>query len=128
MTPRQGELFWIEGSEARGSMPPIGHPHLILQEDALNASRLSTVVVVALTTNRKRHTEPGNILLEAGEGSLPKQSVIVVSQVSSVEKSQLGKRIGMLAPERVQQVFRGLRLQQASYFREDGSAERAPSE
>ena len=60
--------------------------------------------------------EPGNVLLDVDEGNLPKRSVVVVSQVSSVEKARLGERIGALSEARVEQILAGLRFQQASFF------------
>lgn len=63
-----------------------------------------------------RITEPGNVLLEAGEGGLSKQSVVLVSQILSVEKSRSGDRIGELGPERVEQILEGLRFQQRAFF------------
>jgi mRNA interferase MazF len=74
------------------------------------------VVVCALTSNLHRASEPGNVLLEVGEGYLPKQSVVVVSQVSSVDKARLGERIGWLSDTRVEQVLAGMRFQQVSFF------------
>lgn len=112
----RGDLFWIEPDESRGSVPGYAHPHVVVQDDVFNHSRVSTVVVCALTSNLKRANEPGNVLLEAGEGNLPKQSVVVVSQVSSVEKARLGERIGALSDARVEQILAGLRFQQASFF------------
>jgi len=61
--------------------------------------------------------EPGNVLLDVDEGDLPKRSVVVVSQVSSVEKARLGEWIGALSKARVEQILAGLRFQQASFFR-----------
>ena len=57
-----------------------------------------------------------NVLLDAGEGELPKQSVVVVSQIASVEKIRLGERIGSLSQARVEQILAGLRFQQRSFF------------
>jgi mRNA interferase MazF len=113
---RRGELYWLEPDESRGSVPGVAHPHLVVQDDVFNLSRVSTVVVCALTSNLQRASEPGNVLLEPGEGGLSRQSVVVVSQISSVSKESLGARIGALAPERVEQVLDGLRFQQASFF------------
>jgi mRNA interferase MazF len=113
----RGAIHWIAPDDARGPAPSYSHPHVIVQDDVFNHSRITTVVVCALTTNLHRATEPGNVLLEDGEGSLPKRSVVVVSQISSVEKSRLGERIGMLSAERVDQVLAGLRFQQTSFFR-----------
>lgn len=112
----QGDLFWVTSDEDRGSVPPIAHPHVVVQDDVLNRSRLTTVVVCALTTNQKRASEPGNVLLAPGEGSLPQPSVVIVSQVSSIERAQLGPRIGTLSPDRVAQILNGMRFQQASFF------------
>jgi mRNA interferase MazF len=89
---------------------------VVVQDDVFNHSRITTVVVCALTSNFHRANEPGNVLLEAGEGNLPKQSVVVVSQVSSVDKARLEERIGSLSEERVEQVLAGLRFQQVSFF------------
>jgi mRNA interferase MazF len=74
------------------------------------------VVVCALTSNLHRANEPGNVLLEVGEGNLPQQSVVIVSQVSSVDKARLGERIGSLSDTRVEQILAGLRFQQVSFF------------
>lgn len=114
---RRGDLFWVEPDDARGSVPGVRHPHVVVQDDVLNASRIHTVVVCALTSNLKRANEPGNVLLDPGEGDLERRSVVVVSQVSSIDKSQLGARIGSLSQERVEQILSGLRFQQRSFFR-----------
>ena len=113
---RRGDLFWIELDEARGSVPGLRHPHVVVQDDVFNRSRVTTVVVCALTSNLHRAGEPGNVLLDIGEGNLERRSVVVVSQVSSVEKARLGERIGALSEERVEQILDGLRFQQASFF------------
>ena len=113
----RGDLFWIAPDDSRGPTPSYSHPHVVVSEDVFNHSRITTVVVCALTTNLHKASEPGNVLLEPGEGSLPKQSVVVVSQISSVEKARLGERIGSLSGARVDQIVAGLRFQQASFFR-----------
>ena len=112
----RGDLFWIEPDESRGSIPGHAHPHVVIQDDVFNRSRISTVVVCALTSNLNRGNEPGNVRLEPGEGNLPRQSVVVVSQVSTVYKARLGERIGALSDDRVEQILAGMRFQQASFF------------
>ena len=113
----RGDLFWVEPDESRGSIPGFSHPHVVVQDDVFNRSRITTVVVCALTSNLDRANEPGNVLLDLREGNLPKQSVVVVSQVSSISKAQLGEFIGTLSEERVEQILAGMRFQQASFFR-----------
>ena len=113
----RGDVFWIGPDDSRGPVPSYSHPHVVVQDDVFNHSRITTVVVCALTSNLHRASEPGNVLLEVGEGNLPKQSVVVVSQISSVDKARLGERIGSLSDARVEQILAGLRFQQVSFFR-----------
>lgn len=114
----QGELYWIHPDDAPELAPTAPHPHVIVQDDVFNHSRIGTVVVCALSSNLRRASEPGNVLLDEGEGGLPKQSVVVVSQIASVPRTQLGERIGALQPSRVEQILDGLRFQQRSFFGE----------
>jgi len=113
----RGDLFIVAPDESRADFVNYAHPHVVVQEDVFNHSRISSVVVCALTSNLHRATEPGNVLLDAGEGGLPKQSVVVVSQISSIDKERLGERIGALSEARVEQILSGLRFQQRSFFR-----------
>lgn len=112
MIIHQGDIYWVPLSAPDGVESTITHPHVVVQDTALNRSRIPTVVVCALTTNLKRASWPGTVLLEVGEANLPKQSVVMVSQVSTVHKTQLGAYIGSLTPERVQQIMAGLRFLQ----------------
>lgn len=112
----RGDIFWIAPDDSRGPAPAYSHPHVVVQDDVFNHSRISTVVVCALTTNLSQGHGPGNVLLAPGEGELPKQSVVIVSQISSLEKSRLGPKIGSLSAERVDQVVAGLRFLQRTYF------------
>lgn len=111
---RRGDVYWVAVPREGTSERP--HPHVVVQDDVFNQSRLDTVVVCALTTNLHRATEPGNVLLDEGEADLPARSVVVVSQVSTVARSALGAPIGRLGPERVDQILDGLRFQQRSGF------------
>ena len=108
----QGDLFWIGPDEGRGSVPGSPHPYVVVQDDLFNRSRIGTVIVCALTTNLNRASEPGNVLLDTGEGNLEKPSVVVVGQVSCLYKSRLGNRIGTLSKQRVEEVLAGMRFQQ----------------
>lgn len=112
----RGDVFWIGPDDSRGPVPSYSHPHVVVQDDVFNHSRITTTVVCALTSNLHRANEPGNVLLEVDEGNLPKQSVVIVSQVSSVDKARLGERIGSLSDTRVEQILGGLRFQQVSFL------------
>ena len=72
-------MFWIGPDGPQRPVPGYSHPHVVVQDDVFNRSRITTVVVCTLTSNLHRANEPGNVLLDLGEGNLPKRSVVVVS-------------------------------------------------
>jgi mRNA interferase MazF len=104
----QGAVYWAPLAE-----PGAVHPYVVIQADVLNHSRINTVVVCALTSNLKRASLPGNVLLEAGEANLPRPSVVEVSKVSAVDKTQLGEYIGSLTRERIHQILAGMQFLQS---------------
>ncbi len=110
MIIKQGEIYWIDLGEPEGSEPGYRHPHVVVQNNVFNHSRINTVVVCALTSNLKRAAVPGNVLLKKGEAGLKKDSVVNVSQVVTVNKSDLVELIGSLPLARVKQITAGLKL------------------
>lgn len=110
MVINQGDIYWVELDEPSGSAPGYRHPHVVVQNNLFNRSQIRTVVVCALTSNLKRAGAPGNLLLEKGEANLSKQSVVNVSQVFTVDKSQLDEYIGTVSSRRVREILNGLRL------------------
>ena len=82
----RGALYWIAPDPLKDS---VEHPHVVLQDDIFNASRIPTTIICALSTHLQKATEPGNVLLDEAEAGLPRRSVIVVSQLSVVDKLAL---------------------------------------
>lgn len=110
MVINQGDIYWVDLDEPSGSEPGYRHPHVVVQNNVFNASKINTVIICALTSNIKWAQAPGNVLLEQTEGNLPKQSVVLVSQIFTVDKSQLGEFIGTLPERRVKQILAGINL------------------
>ena len=110
MVIHQGDVFWIDLEEPKGSEPGYRHPHVVIQNNLFNRSKIGTVVVCALTSNLRRADAPGNVLLDKKEANLPKQSVINVSQIITVDKGQVGEYIGALSSQRVRQILDGIKL------------------
>lgn len=108
MTIAQGEVWWADLPEARGSGPGFRRPVVVVQGDALNRSRIATVVCVALTSNLKWANAPGNVLLPANVTGLPKESVANVSQVVTLDKADLTERTGKLSRAKLDLVLSGL--------------------
>lgn len=110
MVINQGDIFWITLAEPAGSSPGYRHPHVVVQNNLFNQSRIHTTVVCTLTTNLKRANAPGNVPLDSGEGGLTKSSVVLVSQLFTVDKSDLTEHVGTLSKKRVRQILEGIRL------------------
>ena len=110
MVIRQGDVFWIDLGEPRGSAPGYRHPHVVVQNNLFNQSRINTSVVCAITSNLARASAPGNVLLRKSEAGLPRPSVVNVSQVFTVDKSELTERIGTLSGKRVLEIIEGMKL------------------
>ena len=83
---------------------------VIVQNNVFNRSPLGTVLVCALTTNLRRAKAPGNVLLDENEADLPKQSVIVVSQILTIDKLELIDKIGTLSKGRINEILEGIKL------------------
>lgn len=106
----RGEIWWAALPATTGSGPGLDRPVLIVQDDVFNQSKIGTVIVVILTSNARLADAPGNVMLPCSATGLPKDSVANVSQVFTIDKSLLGKRVGML-PEALQtEVDEGLRM------------------
>lgn len=110
MVINQGDIYWIDLEAPRGSEPGYRHPHVVVQNNLFNHSQIRTVLVCPLTSNLKRAHAPGNVLLEKREANLPKQSIVNVSQVFTVDKAQLSDYIGTSSPRRVRQILDGIKL------------------
>lgn len=110
MVIRQGDVYWVDLGAPSGSGPGLLQPHVVVQNDLFNRSRLPTVVVCALTSNLARAASPGNVLLDEDEAGLPRRSVVNVTQLFTVDRRDLVERIGRLDPMRVREVLTGIDL------------------
>jgi mRNA interferase MazF len=104
----QGEIWWADLPAPTGSGPGFRRPVVVVQGDALNQSRIATVVCVPLTSNLKWALAPGNVHLPARLTGLPKDSVANVSQIVSVDKDLLTVRVGRLPGSKLGLVLSGI--------------------
>ncbi len=110
MVIKQGEIYCIDLSEPRGSEPGYRHPHIVIQNNLFNASRINTIVVCSITSSLKRAKAPGNVLLNQGEANLPKKSVVNISQIFTVNKDDLVEKIGQVSERRITEILNGIKL------------------
>ena len=108
MVIAQGEVWWADIGEPTGSAPGFRRPVVVVQCDAMNRSRIGTVVCVPLTSNLKWATAPGNVLLKAGVTGLPKDSVANVSLIVALDKQQLTERSGKLSSRQLEAILNGI--------------------
>lgn len=106
----RGEIWWATLPSPRASEPGYRRPVLIVQSDAFNSSRIRTVIAAVITTNTRLAGAPGNVLLTRRESGLPKESVVNVSQVVTLDKSYLRERVSSLPRWQLRAVEAGLRL------------------
>ena len=108
MVIRQAEIWWADLPEPTGSEPGFRRPVLIVQGDGLNFSQIATVVCVPLTSNLGWAEAPGNVLLRARATGLPKDSVANVSQIVTIDRSQLTELAGRISKAQLEDVLAGL--------------------
>lgn len=105
----RSEMWWANLPDPQGSGAGYRRTVLIIQSDAFTASRLNTVIVVAITGNLRLAAAPGNVFLSASESGLPRDSVINVAQIVTLNKSALAQRVGWLTTHTMTAVDRGIR-------------------
>ena len=107
---QRGEIWWVDLAEPRGSEPAFRRPVVVIQSDAFNRSRIGTVAVAAITSNLELAGAPGNVRLSRRESKLPRESVVNVSQLLTLDRRFLSERVGRLPASAFAQVEAGLRV------------------
>lgn len=106
---RRSEIWWAELPEPIASEPGYRRSVLIVQSDDFTRSRIQTVIAAVLTTNLRFAAAPGNVLVRSNDTGLPKDSVINVSQIITIDKSFLTERVRQLDTRVMSLVEDGIR-------------------
>ena len=104
----QARRWWADPGEPVGSAPGDRRPVVVVQGDAVNRSRIGTVVCVPLTSHLKWSDAPGNVLLTARATALEKDSVANVAPVVALDRGRLTERVGKVAPRRLEAILSGI--------------------
>jgi mRNA interferase MazF len=107
---QRGEIWWADLPEPSGATPGYRRPVLLIQADAFTQSRIATLIAVIISSNLRIAAAPGNVVLRASESGLPKDSVINVSQIVTLDKLTLDEHVGHVSARTLEQVEDGLRL------------------
>jgi mRNA interferase MazF len=107
---KQGEIYWVDLGEPSGSDPGYRHPHIVIQNNLFNSSKINTVVMCSLTSNLKRGLSPGNVVLKKGEADLSQKSVVNITQIYTINKNDLCEKIGKVNSKRIKEIILGIQL------------------
>jgi len=110
MVIKRGEIWWADLPEPIGSSPGFSRPVLIVQSDSFNKTNLNTSIVAFITTNLDLAEMKGNVLLKKNQSDLPKDSVLNVTQIFTIDKRLLVEYVGAVSERKMEQVEKGLRL------------------
>jgi mRNA interferase MazF len=106
---RRGSIYWADLGAPRGSRPAKRRPVLVIQAGPFNDSRLNTTLAAVITSNTGLAAMPGNVFLPAASSGLPKDSVVNVTALVTLDKAGLDDETGQLPPALMSRVDRGLR-------------------
>ena len=107
---KRGEIWWASLSEPRGSEPGSRRPVVIISSNAYNDSKINTVLAAVITSNMRLAEAPGNIRLPKRSSKLPRESVINVSQIITIDKCYLDDRVSKLNAQFIESLNEGLAL------------------
>lgn len=105
----RGGVYWADLGQPVGSRPANRRPVLVIQSDSYNESRLATVLVAVVTSNTALATMPGNVFLPTAVTGLPRDSVVNIMALVTLNKSDLSEQVGQVPSRLLDDVDRGLR-------------------
>ncbi|MHB1617845.1 MAG: type II toxin-antitoxin system PemK/MazF family toxin [Metallibacterium sp.] len=107
---KRGEVWWSVLPDPAGSGPGLRRPVVIIQANPFNDSRIGTVIVAVITSNLALAAAPGNVRVTKSDSGLPQVSVINISQLLTLDRRLLAKRVKLLPTQVVQALNAGLHL------------------
>ncbi|HET7385037.1 MAG TPA: type II toxin-antitoxin system PemK/MazF family toxin [Nocardioidaceae bacterium] len=109
MVSRRADIYWADLGPVSGSRPAKRRPVLVVQSEPYNDSRLATVLTAVIASNTALATMPGNVFLPASTSGLPRDSVVNITALVTLNKSDLTDRAGQVPPSLMRNVEQGLR-------------------
>jgi mRNA interferase MazF len=107
---KRGEIWWAAPPSPVGSGPGYKRPVLIIQANPFNASRISTIIVAVITSNLALAEAPGNVRIGKSDSGLAEASVVNISQIITIDRSILSKKVKALPGAAMEKVTEGLKL------------------
>ncbi len=110
MVIKRGTIHWAKLNNPRESEPGFRRPIIIISANAFNRSSIHTVLAAVITSNTRLKDAPGNVFLPGTKSGLPRDSVVNVSQLITLDKNFIGDQIGKLPPAYLTKLENGIRL------------------
>lgn len=110
MVVLRGQIWWADLGEPRGSSPGYERPVVILQSDSFNKTELNTVIVAIMTSNLRLAQMPGNVVVSMRTSGLESDSIINITQLFTLDRTDLIEYLGALPENKINQIGGGLRL------------------
>ena len=108
MVISQGDVVWAEIPIPSGSEAGFRRPIVVVQGEAFNRSDIATVVCVPLTSKLRWAAAPGNVLLSRKSTGLAKDSIANVSQILTIDRQFLSRRVGSISKADLQSILMGI--------------------
>ena len=106
----RGEIWWADLGIPFGSEPGYKRPVVVIQDDSFNRSKIQTVIVASITTNQNLADAPGNVYLDTEDSALPRNGVVNISQISTIDKRRLTDKIKVLSQSLMSEIDYGIKL------------------
>jgi mRNA interferase MazF len=106
--PKRGEVYYVAFDPTVGVEIRKTRPALIIQNDVGNTHSSATIVAAITSTTREAY--PYEVALQSGEGGLPKDSIVLLNQVRTIDKQRLRKKLGVVSPETMRKVDRAIAI------------------
>ena len=100
-----GEIWWVDFQEPRGSTPAFVRPGIVVQNNELNSSELKSTIVIPVTTNCRLADYKGNVFLNKSKSKLSKDSVALCAQITTVDKQALLEKNSKLSSDLLHEIY-----------------------
>lgn len=114
----RGQVWWADLGVPRGSSPGYERPVVVIQSESFNKTDISSVIIAISTTNLRLAAMPGNVLIEQGVGGMKEDSVINITRLFTVDRTDLVEYLGKLPNNKIEEIDDGLRLVLSLFKRE----------
>ena len=109
MLIKRGDLFWVNLNPARGSEQAGKRPVLVVQNDVGNEFA-ATTIIAPLTTKGFSKEYPTNVKIPRGASGLKDDSTTLLSQIRTIDKSRLERKIGHLPESYLRKVDEAIKI------------------